>query len=271
MSSKNTELTAVRALVILGEMLKADVELCSPEFLSSYRHYEWINIPGVDVLNRIAQSLSEDDLCSLIMGMTYAERELTWTGGSVGGVSTLFKYLENTSQQSIYETIADWVIANRGNPFIPYGTQMYIGATHSECMEYKRRKKRIDKKYDAQLTRLREEAQELHTILADQRAMTARDRGSQIHKDIVSQLSKLPIVEQLAYIAADEVYSIGFYPKSIPASVTLEDIQKLDDEAIARLQRKLTGKAWGLWKNLKALLADAGTTTSSYPSKLNCW
>jgi hypothetical protein len=101
--------------------------------------------------------------------------------------------------------------------------------------------------------------------------MTARDRGSQIHKDIVCQLSKLSIVEKLAYIAADEVYSIGFYPKNIPASVTLEDIQELGDVAIAKLQRKLTGKAWGPWKNLKDLLADAGTTTSSYPSKLDCW
>jgi hypothetical protein len=204
MRSKDTELTAVRALVILGEMLKVDVGSYSPGLLNSYRHYEWINTPGVDVLNRIALSLSEDDLCSLIMGMTYAERELTWAGGSVGGVSTLFKYLEKTSQQSIYEPIADWVIANRGNPFIPYGTQMYFGKTHSECMKYKRRKERIDKEYGAQMNRLRERAQKLHTTLANQRSMTARDRGSQIHKDIVCQLSKLPILEQLAYIAADE-------------------------------------------------------------------
>ena len=126
---------------------------------------------------------------------------------------------------------------------------------------------RVDKEYNAQLNRLWERTKELHTTLADQRAMTARDRGSQIHKDTVCHLSKLSIVEQLAYIAADDVYSIGFYPKSIPASVTSEDVQTLDDEVIAELKRKLTGKAWGPWKKLKALLADAGTTPSSYPSK----
>jgi hypothetical protein len=271
MRSEDTEHTAVRALVLLGEMLREDVDSCSPEFLNSYRRYAWINTRGVDVLNRIAQSLSEDDLCSLIMGMTFAEREFSWWGGSVGGVSILFKHLEKTSRQEVYEPIADWVIANRGNPFIPYGTQRYIGESHTECMEYKRREERVDKEYDARLKRLREKAKELQATLAEQRAMTARDRGSQAHKKILCQLSKLSTVEKLAYIAADEVYSIGFYPKNIPASVTSEDIQKLSDEVIAKLQNKLTGKAWGPWKNLKALLADAGTTTSSYPSKLDCW
>ena len=101
--------------------------------------------------------------------------------------------------------------------------------------------------------------------------MQTNNRGSQIHKDTVCHLSKLSVVEQLAYIADNDVYSIGFYPKSIPASVTSEDVQILSDEVIDELKRKLTGKAWGPWKKLKALLADAGTTTSSYPSKLDYW
>jgi hypothetical protein len=271
MRSKAAEIDAVRALVLLGEMLRVEVNSCSPEFLNSYRRYAWINLSGVNVTNRIAQSLSENDLCSLIIGTTYAERELSWLGGSFGAVSRLFKHLERTSLPSVYEPIADWVIANRGNPFIPYNTQMYIGTTHSECMEHKRQKERVDRDHGARLGQLWKDAQELQRTLADCRAMTARDRGSQIHKDIVGQLSKLPIVEQLTYIAADKVYSIGFYPKSIPASVTPEDVQKLGDEVIAELKEKLTGKAWGPWKKLKALLADVGTPASSYPSKLDCW
>lgn len=271
MRSKDTEHTAVRALVLLGEMLRVDVDSCSPKFLNSYRRYAWINMPRVDVTNRIAQSLAEDDLCSLIIGMTYAERELSWLGGSVGAVSILFRHLEKTAPQSIYEPIADWVIANRGNEHIPYGTTRYIGSTHSECMEYKRRMERVDKEYNARLNQLSKRNEELHTTLADRRAMTARDRGSQIHKDTVCHLSNLSIVEQLAYIAADDVYSIGFYPKSIPASVTSEDVQRLDDEVIDELKRKLTGKAWGPWKKLKTLLADTGNTTSSYPSKFDYW
>lgn len=260
MRSKDAELAAVRALILLGEMLRVDVDSCSPEFLSSYRRYAWINLSGVNVTNRIARSLSEKDLCSLIIGMTYAERELSWLGGSVGAVSRLFKHLEKTSLPSVYEPIADWVIVNRGNEHIPYGTTRYFGATHSECMEHKHKIERADTEHSAQLIRLRERAEKLHTSLVDRRAMTARDRGSQIHKDTVCHLSKLSIVEQLKYIAADDVYSIGFYPKSIPAAATLEDVQKLDDEVIAELRRRLTGRTWGPWRNLKTLLAEASTT-----------
>jgi hypothetical protein len=266
MRDKESERLAVQMLVQLGGELLEESKGHIEELLIQCRPYAWINKPGIDTARRISSALSQHELCCLVVGVTYAERELSWTGGSVGIVSTLFRFLQATSPKSVYEPIADWVIENRGNPYIPYGTQMYMGHTHAECMEYKRQKAIADAKFSKQLEIFTLEAQLLRSTLAKRRANTAEDRGTPKHREFVSWMSRLPIVEQLEYMAADEVYSIGFYPKNIPASATLQDVKKLDFEVAVQLRMKMIGKTWGPWKNLKRLLAEVGVNPPAHPS-----
>jgi len=97
MRSKEFELSAVRALVGLGDELRQAIDPGTQDFQWHYNSHGWINVAGPVALKRIAKSLSTDDLCCLIVGMTYAERQLKWIGGSVGSVSFLFKHLEESS------------------------------------------------------------------------------------------------------------------------------------------------------------------------------
>lgn len=254
-------------MVCLGRRVLQFEIITLDELKAEVGRYSWINSCGLDALNQIANSLSQEDLCSLIIGITKAEKELRWIGGSAASVSPLFRHLQSSSSQVVYEPIADWVIANRGNDYIPYGTTRYHGSTHAQCMDHRRALEVADVKFREDLKASQEKARLSRNTLAAQKKNTARDRGTPIQTQIVNRILNLPAGEQLTAIALDEKYSPGFYPKSIPASATADDVRSLDPEVVARLQQKLVGKAWGPWKKLKAILSDVAGPASHQPSK----
>lgn len=75
----------------------------------------------------IAKSLNIEDLVALIKCLTIAERVFEdWGGGSVSPVILLFRKLASLDS-NFAETIADWVLTNTENYYLPFGT-MNLGA-----------------------------------------------------------------------------------------------------------------------------------------------
>jgi hypothetical protein len=103
---------------------------------------------------RIAETLNTEDLVALIKCLTIAEQALEgWGAGSVSPVIWLFRKLESIDS-NFAETVADWVLANTENDYLPFGT-MNLGA--KSLIEYHRKKQlnleRVKASYKAEAHR----------------------------------------------------------------------------------------------------------------------
>jgi len=86
----------------------------------------------------VAENLSKEDVVALIKCLTITEQVYDdWKAGSVSPVIWLFKNLSNREPE-FSNTIADWVLANTENDYLPFGT-MNLGA--KSLIEFSRFKK----------------------------------------------------------------------------------------------------------------------------------
>jgi hypothetical protein len=102
----------------------------------------------------IADSLNTEDLVALIKCLTIAERVFEdWKAGSVSPVIWLFRSLTSLNP-NFAEIVADWVLANTDNNYLPFGTTN-LGA--KSLVEHARLKQsaseRAQARYEAEVQR----------------------------------------------------------------------------------------------------------------------
>jgi hypothetical protein len=101
-----------------------DFSHMSSSFAVQEQHrYGYIMRLGPEAWLSLAESLNTEDLVALIKCLTKAERSLEdWMAGSVSPVIWLFRRLANLDPKYA-NTIADWILANTENDYLPFGTR----------------------------------------------------------------------------------------------------------------------------------------------------
>jgi hypothetical protein len=115
----------VNDLIALGSLEDSPSDK-RDQLLARLKPFERVNRLGRDRWNEVADRLSEVELGNLVRGLTAAELELHWCGGSVAGVIWVYRHYE-TRFPDRAEELADWVLARSENPYVPFG-RMRAGA-----------------------------------------------------------------------------------------------------------------------------------------------
>lgn len=102
----------------------------------------------------VADKLRREEIASLIKSLTLIESNYTgWKGGSVSPVILLFKKLVSIDQNFSNE-IADWVLANTDNDYLPFGSFNFGGKSLVELeMLRKLSSERKSARYEAEKER----------------------------------------------------------------------------------------------------------------------
>ena len=96
------------------------------QLLARLKPFEKVNRLGWDRWNEVADTPPETKLRNLVCGLTAAELELHWCGGSVASVIWVYRRYQSRFPDRVGE-LAGWVLARSENPYVPYG-RMRAGA-----------------------------------------------------------------------------------------------------------------------------------------------
>jgi hypothetical protein len=96
------------------------------ELLARLKSFETVNNVGWDRWSDATQGLTELELRNLVRGLTSAELELHWCGGSVASVIWVYQCYKSRFPD-MADQLADWVLARSENPYVPFG-KMRAGA-----------------------------------------------------------------------------------------------------------------------------------------------
>lgn len=102
----------------------------------------------------IAEDLSTEELIALIKCLTIAESVYdNWMAGSVSPVIWLFRHL-SSRETELSNDVADWVLANTHNPYIPFGSHNYGAKSTIELSELRQLSlERQRERFEAELER----------------------------------------------------------------------------------------------------------------------
>ena len=108
----------------------------------------------------IAEDLSTEELIALIKCLTIAESVYdNWMAGSVSPVIWLFRHL-SSREPEVSNDVADWVLANTHNPYIPFGSDNFGARSTIELSIFRQLSKEgARERREAELAR-KKEAQE---------------------------------------------------------------------------------------------------------------
>ncbi|MBU2521184.1 MAG: hypothetical protein KKD50_03025 [Proteobacteria bacterium] len=224
--------------------------------LSSLKRCDHINRMGTETWKSEAAHLTNAELISLLIGITYVERELKWEGGSGASAIWLFYLLlaRDITIEQIDETAA-WIIENTRNTYIPFGTIVTLGARNYS--EYKKLSQERNVLIQHERERDREierQAEKQRQKREEKRLYSAQRRSEPERENLIQKLSKMSIRDQLIYISKDDIYAPNFYPTKCAASADISLIESLPEETKHTLVLKLKGKHRGPWGAFKKRL-----------------
>jgi hypothetical protein len=242
----------INKLIVIGRATQPFTEsvnliidtLKKDDYINRLAPPEWHNIVKIFPIN---------ELIALVRGLTIVEREHRWTGGSVGAVIWTFRELEKRDQ-IIANEVADWVLANSNNPYLPYGSQNFSARS---LLEYKAVKARHDEMIR---TGLKEQTDSEANSAAErnirkkQKERSSYDRTLSKRQELIEQLSALSLSERLEKIAFDINYTVNFFPTCWAEAANFQVLQSLSSTIRIALLRKLKGKQKGPWAKFKKRL-----------------
>lgn len=205
---------------------------------------------GWNQWNEVADPLVEVDLQNLVRGLTAAELELGWYGGSVASVIYLYRCYEARFPEQA-NTLADWVLARSENEYVPFGRMRAGARSVAEFKSYLSAKaRRHDESEQAQ----GDARQHKRIRAAVRKRLTQEHRvlqaaHSQSRAELIAQLLELPAKERLEHVAWDDFHSLAFFPASF-AKVDGPTLQQLDGGTRKRLLDKMAARRKGAWKRL---------------------
>jgi hypothetical protein len=243
----------VQKIISAGEHYEAQSE--SAVTIAELGPFGRINrLPPAD-WNRATAGLHVENLFPLIRGLTLAERQHRWIGGSVAAVIWVFHELERRAP-SLAEVAADWVLANTLNPYLPFGCQNYGARSLAEYREASQlHAQKIQRGLVAQRESEARAARE-REIRSQRRSRAALLRRSDVRERIIQELGKIALKEQLELIASDPLYPANFYPTRCADSASFQVVASLSKETRLALLTKLKGKQRGPWGKLKRRLRE---------------
>src|SRR5690606_14143362 len=110
-------------LVKIGRNIRHN-DLPGVEIVSRFSGYGSINIAGDLFWEKNCSDLSDDDLISLIYGVSYLETLHRWVGGSVASCIFIFRLLiKRNISIEVIDNVSEWIISNSRNSYNPFGTR----------------------------------------------------------------------------------------------------------------------------------------------------
>lgn len=242
---------ALSALIELGDGLPNAPD---PDLLDALRPHDSVNRQSWTIWDGIVDNLSEPQHAALARGLVIAEKELSWSGGSVASAIWVFRAFERRFP-SYAEVLAEWMLQNSDNPWVPFTTNRGEIRTLAEFRAFQSRKA-------ARHVAATSEARQREEIADARRATTARlnhlrqtisKAESDARKALLVELASLSLRERLLHLALDETHPVQYYP----AEAASGDLQALDTAgqwALAEVKRKAAKVPRGPWSRwLKSL------------------
>lgn len=128
----------------LIELGTSDAPRVTSDFLASASS-SWMRAHHA-VWRELAAGLSEPELVACIRAITVVEKMPGWQAGSVSPVIWLYKLLTQRAASKTCDAVADWVLLNTDNEFLPFGTSNYGAKSLSDLtarLTNARRKKEL--------------------------------------------------------------------------------------------------------------------------------
>lgn len=204
----------------------------------------------------ITRNMQVEEVIALIRGIIRAERESGWGGGSVSAVIWVFRILQRRFP-SRSDEVADWVLANTRNEYLPFGGQNFGArslAAYREANEHYAENKRL--KLLVQKAQDEKTIQE-RVVFMEQRNRAIALRRSEVRQRIILECNEVSTRAQLVRIATDPLYPTNFYSTRCASAANENIIASLSKETILALLVKLKGRQRGPWLKLKKRLWGA--------------
>lgn len=260
----------MHALGFIGHAILND-EVVGQEIIKKLQSKSRINRLNRDFWAATCDRLSNLDMGELIVGMTYAERHMAWTGGSAASSIWIFQHLvERCTDQIFIDQIAAWVITNGTNPYSPFGTRVSLGARdYSEYVALRTARRKRISKFEQADNSIEERATAERALRYKRASQAVADQRSYARDELIAELDELSVSEQLRRIAEDQYYPPQFFPTRVPHSTSDAVIASLDYATRLELARRLKGKRRGPWGSFKKrLLRTLGPVWNKEPWNL---
>ncbi len=242
----------IAKIISAGNSSQAKLGIVTQE-IDDLAPYREINTTGPDTWKLITSDIQTDDLFALIRGLTLTEREHRWSGGSAASVIWIFREIEHRSS-AFADVVADWVLANTGNKYLPYGFNNDGARSLAEYRALSQSRAELDRvrqiEQEEKMTRVEYDRK----ILSQQRSRAILLRRSPDRKLLIQELGELSPKEQLELISADPLYPPNFYSTRCASNSSIEVLASLSKEVRQAHLTKLKGKQKGPWAKLKKRL-----------------
>ena len=254
-------------LIAIGQAVRVGAQP-RVEDMQCLRPHDAINRKRPEFWRNATAGLTDEELGCLTCGLTYVEASLRWMGGSVSGVIWLFQSLVTRgSSIALLDDISSWVIEHTKNPYNPFGTIVTLGAKNYSEYERLSHQRRVLIQHELERDKeFEKEAKEQRNLRNQQRLLSAQRRDTTERKELIENLNRMTVRDQLLLISKDDVHSPNFYPTKCADSADITVIKSLPEEARHALANKMKGKyrgPWGAFK--KRLLSVCGPVGNKEP------
>ena len=262
MSTRSLERLDLRTRFVLLALEQIGIALDQekpppPRFVRLVEGQDWINLASSWI--RACSSCSSKSIAMILKGLTWAEREYKWRGGSVAGSIWLFHSLARRRfNRRPLAKLAIWIRANTENHYLSSAVSGHASfASDSRAMS-----EGIARDIPTELTPLPAQEPQIPKIPPGlplsqriQNATTAR--CTQARKDAIAALDDLPLIEQLQRIAEDPQYPPHFFPTRIADAAREDTLAALSLEVREALARNMKGRRRGPWGSFKRRLMES--------------
>jgi hypothetical protein len=269
---------AVTALIDLG---RACDESCPPSVPESLRPCSRMNCLGHQPWETATADLSGDDHAFLAMGLVAAENAFRWPGGSVAsGIWVYHTFARRFPSRA--DELAEWMLRNSRNPYIPFGTNRgdCVSLREYERMQAAGAARRATAKQVE--TRDQEKADAIVAVRARLGAMRQKvsQARSAARSELIEELRALPSGERIIHLALDEEHPLDFYPADLiphPSEIpsTPTPLEQWAISVVVDRARAIPRGPWRQWfKSLPAARHMPGkaqeSTIHPQSSQKNC-
>jgi len=211
-------------------------------------------------INPRVRALSFVDLENLMKGLAFIEN--TEEGyGSFGSTTVMGKLLELLKKKNIedkqkrVETLVNWMLNNRNNPYIPFGHNVpiqiksikeYALYEHQRCKH--REKMEVEKQERSELAKKNK-----MKIVAEHKEKQEKHSDTRI--EIIKKTKRLNVVNRFRMITKSD-HPINIYPEEY-AEISIDDLEKIPKDLLEQILLKLEhSKKGSQWSVLKKVIND---------------
>jgi len=240
----------LKKLIALGEISKCD-DAGRHQLYDSLRPFDSCGRTHANAWIAATDGFSLEELSSLARGLVVAEESMPgWNGGSVSGVIWIFRAYQKKAPEKA-DALANWILENSTNPFVPYGSNRAGVKSIAEYEEFQQakeqRRARLEKHSEAEqrCKEIREKVTRRH----QQEKMTLQNAKAKARQALLTQLDNTSAKERLEHIPWDDEHDLTFYPENY-ADVTPIEFDSLDEISRQRLISKISPRHKGQWAKL---------------------